>query len=114
MSGASRKGLVSNTPTLLAKAIATDGGTTISATVPVPTASPITTICNECGRTPGDEPPAWDVLNDSEFDLLVELADLRAEIATRAGRIRVVLELLADVRDRIRRRAAAKRVQRWP
>jgi hypothetical protein len=54
-----------------------------------------------------NDPRAWDVLNDSEFDLLVELNDLRAEIAAREDRIRDVLRLLAPVRDSISRRAAA-------
>ena len=55
-----------------------------------------------------DEPRAWDVLRDSETDLLVELDDLRTEIATREDRIRVVQRMLSDVRDDIARRAAAR------
>lgn len=84
--------------------------------LPDPLAAPgtsgIITGTTPCGHTSPDEPRAWDVLNDSEFDLLVERDDLRAEIITRQEQIRVTEALLADVRDRISRRDAAAKARR--
>jgi hypothetical protein len=50
--------------------------------------------------------PAWDVPLDSEFNLLVELQNLRSEIAERVDRVQVILELLAGVRQNISLRGA--------
>jgi hypothetical protein len=58
-----------------------------------------------------DEQPAWDVLRDSEIDLLIEVEDLRSVISERVDWVQVVLELLAAVRDGVSRRGAGAKAE---